>query len=909
MLVGQGRAGKTAVANSMMGKGYQGNTASTIGTEKFERSIVCGKVGRTQSVLKECKRSYIELEQMVANSIFLLRKPAASSIAPDSKSNVGVDVADSIAFVTSLITEERTSMMDQSLMKPYEKIGTECHRSSAVEETVSKRLALGDIDNAMVKQYSENISIDSELVISLYDFGGQDIFNVLHPFFMSRYGVYVVVFDMELFLSKDEEKRESCMKHLKFWMNSIVMHTYDEVSGKTAPVAIVGTRKDKVSRFEDHERISLMLYKMFCSSSIWSSLLLYIEDTRSLNFFPVNNTKWFSMTVALKRLLDSFVCILDKSDFVKKPVSLVWIKILDEMKAKNTSFLGISEVEEMCKVYCLSSNEIAEMLTFLYEMGILIWINEEKLRDIVILDPIEYFVKPVTMIICKHIATKDDPYHTVHCEKVHKACRDEWSQDWFHMLEFGLVSERLAVRLLGSICESGDHIDKILLLMERYGFLTRISALVPVQYIIPALLPENPRLLLHEKSDLLMGKLISRLTTRLTLLDSFSSRVSFTFTFGLPAATSILLREDAAFFSFEDVKQSGFLPSGLFTRFITAVLEECELGANFNSESLLLFRDKVQVCYRNRNIKLSHLMEQNMIQVEVEEEDSGSSHALGGEELSSLHSNLCRILSSSIKQCFKNLQFITVLPVSAELLSGASSSSASSASCQGFLSLPAIQRFPVSSPRKHFVSFDGCCSVSINHDIIQKEYPLWIISQSPPVPPLPPTPVFCTDVFLSHDWGKDNTMNHEKVKIINEALQKKGLITWFDEEKMKGDLIDRMTEGIEKTKCVLVFVTENYRNKVNGLEKRDNCYLEFSHATFQKGPQKMISIVMEKEMRNTKDWKGQIGVALQKHIYYDFSEIDFVSLSSSSLDLEDENSEFKKKIDKLVEEILEMIKN
>jgi ribosomal protein S18 len=51
-----------------------------------------------------------------------------------------------------------------------------------------------------------------------------------------------MVFDMEL--SKDEEKRESYMKNLKFWMNSIMIHTYVEKSGKIAPVAIVGTRKD-----------------------------------------------------------------------------------------------------------------------------------------------------------------------------------------------------------------------------------------------------------------------------------------------------------------------------------------------------------------------------------------------------------------------------------------------------------------------------------------------------------------------------------------------------------------------------------------------------------------------------------------------------------------------------------------
>jgi hypothetical protein len=56
-------------------------------------------------------------------------------------------------------------------------------------------------------------------------------------------------------------------------------------------------------------------------------------------------------------------------------------------------------------------------------MGMLLWINDEKLKDIVILDPIKYFVDPATMIICKHILTKDDPYHIVHCEEIHQEVR------------------------------------------------------------------------------------------------------------------------------------------------------------------------------------------------------------------------------------------------------------------------------------------------------------------------------------------------------------------------------------------------------------------------------------------------------------------------------------------------------
>ena len=37
-----------------------------------------------------------------------------------------------------------------------------------------------------------------------------------------------------------------------------------------------------------------------------------------------------------------------------------------------------------------------------------------------------------------------------------------------------------------------------------------------------------------------------------------------------------------------------------------------------------------------------------------------------------------------------------------------------------------------------------------------------------------------TDCFLSHNWG-DNNLNHKKIATINSALQKRGLVTWFDE--------------------------------------------------------------------------------------------------------------------------------
>jgi hypothetical protein len=71
-------------------------------------------------------------------------------------------------------------------------------------------------------------------------------------------------------------------------------------------------------------------------------------------------------------------------------------------------------------------------------------------------------------------------------------------------------------------------------------------------------------------------------------------------------------------------------------------------------------------------------------------------------------------------------------------------------------------------------------------------------------------------VFLTHDWGVNKT-NHTRVSKINDILKRKyGLITWFDDDRLAaGDIRYCMTNGIENSMSVLVFVTKNYQRKVN----------------------------------------------------------------------------------------------
>lgn len=130
-----------------------------------------------------------------------------------------------------------------------------------------------------------------------------------------------------------------------------------------------------------------------------------------------------------------------------------------------------------------------------------------------------------------------------------------------------------------------------------------------------------------------------------------------------------------------------------------------------------------------------------------------------------------------------------------------------------------------------------------------------------------------TDVFLSHNWGKDvsGRDNHERVSIINEELKRLGYQTWFDAERMTGCIAEKISRGIEQTKGVIAFITRRYHEKVNGQNTLDNCQLEFNYASRKKSRSKMVAVVMEECMGNTYIWTGLVGMHLGGEMFVDMS--------------------------------------
>ena len=117
------------------------------------------------------------------------------------------------------------------------------------------------------------------------------------------------------------------------------------------------------------------------------------------------------------------------------------------------------------------------------------------------------------------------------------------------------------------------------------------------------------------------------------------------------------------------------------------------------------------------------------------------------------------------------------------------------------------------------------------------------------------------------------------MKRLNQLIKEHGISTWFDEEQMTGDVREKMGEGIDTTRTMVVFITERYIEKVAGKGKagdKDNCKYEFNYSVDVLGPSKLVPVVMEQRAANTGDWIGQVSRRVGTTLYLAFWAADTV---------------------------------
>jgi hypothetical protein len=435
----------------------------------------------------------------------------------------------------------------------------------------------------------------------MYDFGGQDIFYSLHPYFMTPVGVYVVVFNMcELRNKQPDEtpsdelvRKQRCLQYLSFWLNSIAVNTRHILNDEPtiAPIILVGTHEDKVSSAIEQEGISEILRITLSSSTSWP--FISPNSSRRLTFFPVDNTATCP-NQTVQALMELIAAKIKASPHLAVKRPLRWFKVIDLLGKYKASAVDIQEVRAVAARCDVEASTVPLLLQFLHDMGIVMWFREDGLQGTIILDPIKYFVIPMTRVIC-------DP--KVHWELIHKKCLGSDTPAYTTFVEQHVASkEVLESLLIGDGPVETPACLILIKLMLKFGLLvpwTSVSRGTPDSYLVPSLL-------LLSSGGTSPSTLYSPLPR-----ETKSAVYSFYLVFTLDAKTAEgILKE-------EHLRRSCFLPTGIFEQLMALAFTWSQLTPDTFPKDMTLRKDLAILPFGNVWFRMVHRPHFNCIQVDV----------------------------------------------------------------------------------------------------------------------------------------------------------------------------------------------------------------------------------------------------------------------------------------------------
>jgi len=434
MVVGEGKAGKSSLIRALLGEPFEEEWISTIGASLTTTTTNVRDDSwaqrnydmdyTTEQIVRAGMEKYFQLRALENESKGKehKRNPRKKKSTLQKYGNMARSGIWSFGSTKSKAGKKQSEKKDSLRMrlgnnkasKKRSQKSTKDHakkefvRDSITEKSKKSGKPFGtdrlvaDIFRAnMFVNMHESVGDDgSGLTLTVYDFGGQDVFHTLHHLFLTKYGVYLVVFSLSTVL----ENEARSLSNFKFWLSSIQLHAPD------APILIVGTH---LGDLKDESR-TLVEVEVFLENTVKvGTRFPQVYRTDAGWFTAVDNRTRENISPLRKEIAR----VANRTAFVHTKISLRWTKVLDEMisfsrkdkdntqgseiEAKpehSSSWLELDTVKDIATKYGVRE-DVDKMLSMFHEFGVLIHLTAtDALRNIVVIDP-QWILQKIGLVI------------------------------------------------------------------------------------------------------------------------------------------------------------------------------------------------------------------------------------------------------------------------------------------------------------------------------------------------------------------------------------------------------------------------------------------------------------------------------------------------------------------------------
>ncbi len=494
MLIGQGQSGKTSLKRSLKGERFDPNEKSTTGIEmdpsycKVTREV--WKVGEKS---KDTCIDPVPISYEQSTAEFILRNLKEEGEQPKSSQlkckNITVD--------TPLLDrkEHSSALPDASCLWDYE---ISHGRVVAVHEVPD------DIATAVEKllQNDDKGKDEEEIYSILWDFGGQSVYYVTHPLFLTTRAIYFLVYNLSWDpngtaspqvkhgLYKDIVDVYCDMRnkdYLEVWMSSVSsLASKDEetilseiLPEKLPTVFLVCTHADKPFQNKCPDELAREIY---------GSLMGKRHGKHLVDVFVVDNTKSGSGQECpeIIRLRKEVLNVAKQLPQMNEVFPIKWLKYEKALQRKledGLKWISLDDARKIADEECgISGAQFQALLNLLHDQRILIHFEDTpELNRMVILDP-QWLVD----VFKKVIASKPSEKKGTTFEEL-----------WLKLETTGILEEKLLQHVWSSLFDSEETSHSLVALMEKFCLIcpwpSAAESKSHNEYLVPSMLFFPPK--------------------------------------------------------------------------------------------------------------------------------------------------------------------------------------------------------------------------------------------------------------------------------------------------------------------------------------------------------------------------------------------------------------------------------